>query len=216
VWMTFNVVDVLILICPFPGLDALLKSFRLAVVGGLAAVSHLSPNTALVIAIIIAAVSLVLAGWSFRLSLFGLIYSTDIIFFRRGTIATDPGVVAFSSSGAKNAFGLPLRTVGRLEKAYNGELAFSYRQWLLLPRKTVSLGGADGYAAGVGFLNPFLVTTAAPDVPVLRLAPRYRGRETILADLFGLSAVVACGVGGSLRQWLGAQFGRGATADARS
>ncbi len=208
VWMTFNVVDVLILICPFPGLDALLKTFRLGVVGGLAAVSHISPNAGLVVAIVIVAVSLVLAGWSFRLSVFGLVYSTDIIFFRRGVVSTDPGVVAFSTSGARRKFGLPLRTLGRLTRTAGGELAFSYRPWLVLSRKTVNVGAPDSHSAGIGFLNPFLVDNAAPDLPVLRLAPRYRGRELFLEQLFGLAGTVACGVGGNLRQWLGAQFGR--------
>ncbi|MCC8108440.1 MAG: hypothetical protein LIQ30_05200 [Planctomycetes bacterium] len=208
VWMTFNVIDVLILICPFPGLDALLKTFRLGVVGGLTALGQVWPNAGLVFAILIVAVSLVLAGWSFRLSVFGLVYSTDIIFFRRGVLTTDPGVVAFSTSGARNRFGLPLRTLGRLTRTDRGDLAFTYRPLLVLPRKTVDLGAPDGYAAGVGFLNPFLVDSAAPDSPVLRLAPRYRDREMLLEQLFGLSATVACGVGGSLREWLRAQFGR--------
>ncbi|MCD8141616.1 MAG: hypothetical protein LUE17_17925 [Planctomycetaceae bacterium] len=206
VWLTFNVVDVLILICPFPGVDALLKCFRLAVIGMLAGVNYLSTPVAMVIAVLIVAVSLLLAGWSFRLSVFGLVFSTDILFFRKRDVgAGDVG--AFSCAGL-TAQGVPVRSWGRLEQDENGGLAFSYRPWLILQRRRIRLdGGAKEYAAGLGLLNPFIVRDGNPNFPWLRLPPRYRGQKPALAARFGLRRVVACGASGALRSWLGEVFG---------
>ncbi len=202
VWLTFNVIDVLVLVCPFPGLDAALKSFRLAVVGALAGAHHVSPALAFVLALIIAGASLLLAGWSFRLSVFGLVFSTDILFFRKRG-AEEGGWRAFSCAGLKAARGVPLRTLGALERNDGGRLVFSYRPWLVLGRREVDLGEAAGFAAGRGLLNPFLVAGEKAEVPWLRLPPRYRGEESVMATTFGLTGITDCGLGGALRSWLG-------------
>lgn len=213
VWMTFNVVDVLILICPFPGVDAMLKSFRLSVIGLLAATYQFSPGLAALLALAVVAVSLALAGWSFRLSIFGLVFSTDILFFRRAAADPARGLPAFSTLGiAGPAHRLPMRTLGRLEKNADGELIFSYRPWLLLPRRTRTLGKASAFACGVGLWNPFIVANDSSASPFLRLPPRYRHAADALAGTFGLSGTVPCGMGGSLRTWLKAQFGGGTAA----
>lgn len=206
VWLTFNVVDVLILICPFPGIDALLKSIRLSIIGILAGSYQVSPTLALVIAVFVTLVSLLLAGWSFRLSVFGLIYSSDILFFRKSEVS-DPDLGAFSGIGLTASRNIPIRTWGRLHENDNGVLVFSYRPWLVMPRRDVSVGPVESFSCGRGLLNPFLVANDDPDKPWLRLPPRYRGREDEIASLFGLKQVVDCGVSGALRSWLSEYFG---------
>lgn len=208
VWLAFNVIDVLILICPFPGVDAMLKSFRLAVVGILAGTNQIAPDTAVVIAVAVTLVSLFLAGWSFRLSIFGLIFSTDILFFRKKDVAEAP-TKAFSCIGMKQARKIPMRTWGRLEKNGKGELVFSYKPWLILSRRETVIGDAGDFKAGRGLLNPFVVTNVDKDTGWLRLPPRYRGQEEALANAFGLKGVVDCGVSGALRSWLSQNFGSG-------
>lgn len=214
VWLTFNVIDVLIVVCPFPGVDAMLKSFRLAVVGLLAGVNQLSPAVAVVLALILTVVCLFLAGWSFRLSVFGLFFSADILLLRRRRVDEEGGTRAFSCAGLTQARGVPVRTWGRLGKNVAGDLVFSYRPWLVLPRREVVIGSAADFSAGRGLLNPFLVADAEPDAPWLRLPPRYRGAEGEMVDLFGLRRVTDCGVSGALRSWLGGYF-RGAGGGAR-
>ncbi len=206
VWLSFNVIDVLIIICPFPGVDAALKSFRLAVIGALAGANQVSPMVALVIAALVVVVSLILAGWSFRLSVFGLIFSTDILFFRKQALDAG-GCRAFSSAGLAAAHGVPMRTWGMLARSDAGVPVFVYRPWLVLRRREAVLGDAGGFAAGRGLLNPFLVGVSEDRVQWLRLPPRYRGQEYRLAELFALREVVDCGVGGALRTWLGEIFG---------
>ena len=208
VWLTFNVIDVLILVCPFPGVDAMLKSFRLAIVGLLAGANHLSPATAFVIAAVIVLVSLFLAGWSFRLSVFGFVFSTDIIFFRKKEISPE-GASAFSCTGMPPEHKVPVRTLGRLEKDAAGRLRFSYRPWLVMRRRSVELGDSEKFLCGRGLLNPFVVAESDHDTPWLRLPPRYRGRENELAGSFSLAGVVDCGISGALRTWLGRNFGGG-------
>lgn len=206
VWLTFNVVDVLILICPFPGIDALLKSIRLSIVGILAGSYQVSPTLALVIAVFVTLVSLLLAGWSFRLSVFGFIYSTDILFFRKNEV-TAPNLYAFSGIGLVANRNIPIRTWGRLHENESGTLVFSYKPWLVMPSRDVVVGPVDSFSCGRGLLNPFLVANDDPDKPWLRLPPRYRGREEEIASLFGLKNVVDCGVSGALRSWFAEYFG---------
>lgn len=207
VWLTFNVVDVLILICPFPGVDALLKSLRLGVIGLLAGVNQVSPGIAMILAVVIVLISFLLAGWSFRLSVFGLVFSTDILFFRKRGVK-EGDVNAFSCTGLVPR-GVPMRTWGRLERD-GDNLLFSYRPWLVLSRRSVVLGdAAAAFSCGSGLVNPFLVADDEPNLPWLRLPPRYRGQEQALADRFGLRRVVGCGVSGALRTWVSEIFGSG-------
>lgn len=206
VWLTFNVVDVLILICPFPGVDAILKSFRLSMMGLLTGANHLSPETAVIIASAVVLVSLFLAGWSFRLSIFGLVFSTDILFFRKRAVKETP-VNAFSCVGMKQGRGLPMRTWGRVEKNDKGEIVFSYKPWLVLSRRESVIGEAGKFDAGRGLLNPFVVSEVDSNTPWLRMPPRYRGQEDALANALGLRSVVNCGVSGALRTWLSHMFG---------
>jgi hypothetical protein len=210
VWLTFNVFDVLILICPCPGVDAALKSLRLSIVGLLAGLNHISPGAALFLAAMVTGMSLFLAGWSFRLSVFGLVFSTDILFFRKAEIDASC-CRAFSCGKMKVDHNIPMRTWGTLRKTESGELAFSYRPWLVLGKREAALGGAAGFSAGRGLLNPFLVGDGESNTPWLRLPPRYRGREEAMAERLGLGGVVSCGVGGAFRAWLGEFFGAAAT-----
>ena len=209
VWLTFNVVDVLILLCPFPGIDALLKSFRLAVVGLLMGTNQWAPTASFFLAAIVVVISLFAAGWSFRLSVFGLVYSTDILFFRKADVAEDVG--GFSCPTLKQRHGIPLRTWGRLGKNAAGELSFTYRPWLVLARREATLGKEDGFEIGRGLLNPSL---AAEGTPWLSLPPRYRGREGKVAEKFGVRRVVDCGMRGALGSLWMQLFGERRTGEA--
>lgn len=211
VWLTFNMVDVLILICPFPGVDAALKTFRLSIIGILAGTNQISPTAALIIALAVVLVSFLMAGWSFRLSVFGFVYSTDLLFFRKVPVS-DAGVTAFSGDGLLARRKLPMRTLGRLEKGADGRLAFSYRPWLVFGRKRIELGEPGEFACGRGLLNPFLVADGQTDTPLLRLPPRYRGQEPVMTAAFGLNRIVDCGASGALRSWLASVFGKKAAA----
>jgi hypothetical protein len=191
VWLTFNTVDVLILVCPFPAVDATLKSARLGVMGLLIGATLLSPVAGLVLAVPVLVISLLVAGWSQRLSVFGFVYATDILLLRRRWGgAPGAAVRAFSNRALKDR--LPMRTCGRLRRAADGRLVFSYRPWLVLPRReTILDGAATDYAVGQGLLNPYVVRFDGEErfAVHLRLPPRHQGREAALAEVLGLQGV---------------------------
>lgn len=191
VWLAFNTVDVLILICPFPAVDACLKSARLAVVGILAGLTHLSPGTGLAAALLILAASLLIAGWSMRLSIFGLLYSTDLLARRHAAPMREATALwAFSSTGLQPE--VPIRTLGALARNEAGQLVFQYRPWLLLPRRHIVLpDSAQAYAIGEGLLNPYLTQPRSSGSPslVLRFLPRHRGHEEELDNRLGTAGV---------------------------
>ncbi len=201
VWLTFNVIDVVILLCPFPGVDAILKSFRLAVIAALTGLYQLSPTLALILACGIVLVSLVVAGWSFRLSVFGFIFSTDILFFRKRGIAAT-GVRAFSTTGMAKAKRIPMRTLGLMSTNASGELQFSYRRWLIFGRKTLSLGRAADFYCAKGFASPLIVGAGAASTSWLRLPPRYRKQENDIVTTFGLRETVDQAEPPSVRGWV--------------
>ena len=79
VWLTAYTVDVLVLLSPWSVIDALLKSLRIAVMGGLALLNQLSTGLALVAALIlvvfsacfsVVAVKMFVRAWKFILGLF--------------------------------------------------------------------------------------------------------------------------------------------------
>lgn len=200
VWLTFNVIDVVILICPFPGVDAILKSLRLAVIAALTGIYQVSPTLALILACIIVLVSLFVAGWSFRLSVFGFVFSTDILFSRKRPIERT-GARAFSTSGLAKAKRLPMCTIGTVSTDASGELQFTYRPWLIFGKKTLALGRAEDFYCARGFASPLIVSAGAACTSWLRLPPRYRKQENEIVNVFGLRETVDHAEPSSVRSW---------------
>ncbi|MHC4886527.1 MAG: hypothetical protein ACYTGH_15735 [Planctomycetota bacterium] len=191
VWLAFNTIEVLILICPFPAVDATLKSFRLAVIAGLTGVSKLSPTAGVIASILLILFCALIAGWSLRLSVFGFLYSLDIVFRRRfRTTLSGEGLRAFS--GAALSDRIPVRTLGRLVREDTGDLSFQYRPWLVLPRRALALEvDSKGVDVGLGLLNPYLVKPLDGDgfLVLFRFPPCYQGHEEGMAEMLGAGAV---------------------------
>jgi len=191
VWLAFNTIDVLILISPFPAVDAALKSFRLAVMGGVLALKEYSPTGGLVFAILLVLACSLIAGWSLRLSWFGFIYSTDILLFRaRRLKSVGAAIRAFANRGVRED--VPMRTYGTLTRTEAEELLCTYRPWLVLPLRELRLPDPPArYDAGVGLINPYVVRPEGTDgfETCFRLPPRYKGHETEVASALGLGGV---------------------------
>jgi hypothetical protein len=189
VWVAFNTIDVLILICPFPAVDATLKSTRLAIMGALTGITQLSPTIGLILAIPVFLICLLIAGWSQRLSVFGFIYATDILLLRnRWETKVSGKVRAFSNQAITDK--LPIRTCGQLTKTESGKLLFSYRPWLIFPRREIELEGiTQDYSAGSGILNPYIVKADNNERVYLRLPPRYRTHEEEIKTSLELGGV---------------------------
>ena len=191
VWLAFNTIDVLILICPFPAIDALLKSFRIAVFGALLSIREIDATAGLIASVVLILFSTLIAGWSLRLSVFGFIYSIDLLLFRSEPVKADnPSVKAFSNTGLTSL--VPIRTYGTITRNEEAKLVFTYRPWLVFTKRTIVLEEpAAAYAAGIGLINPYIVKPGSDDefTTMLRLPPRFSGHEQEIAAGLGLQGV---------------------------
>jgi hypothetical protein len=183
VWLLSNAVDVLVLLSPFAPLDALLRGARLAPLLVLVAAAAISPTLGAIVASAIIVAAVLLAGWAFRLTVFGLVVSWDLLAFRREGPDADGSVRAF----ATNVPNVPRRTWGTLSRG-EGTVTFTWRPWLVLPARSASLPAAG--AVGIGLLSP--VVFAGPNEgshELVRLPPRYRGAHGDIAAALGAEVV---------------------------
>jgi hypothetical protein len=83
----------------------------------------------------------------------------------------------------------PIRTYGKLSRGPQGELLLSYRPWLLLPRRTLTLLPGK-YAVGRGlFYSEIIELDSDSTPPVMTLPPRFRSHEEELSSIYVLAGV---------------------------
>ncbi len=192
VWLVSHAINMLILISPFTTVDAALKAFRAFLLGTVAVTSFANPFVGAVWALVLILICWFLAGWAFRLMVCGSAFMWDYATFRRRRFKPDPQ--SNKMFLARRTEKVPVRTYGRLARDANGRLEFTYRPWLVLPARTLTL--AEGrYAVGRGLLYPKVVRVEGDETPaVFTLPPRYRSHEQALSDVYGLGAVVDVGL----------------------
>lgn len=133
VWISFHVIDALIVLSPFAIVDAALVALRGSILGVLALGLFISPFLAVGFAIPLILLSLLFAGWCIRLDLFALTTALDILLARRGE-ARPPARAFLAARG----HGAPIRTMGHAVPSTRG-VRFSYRPWFFLPRRTLEI-----------------------------------------------------------------------------
>src|SRR5262249_11155879 len=79
VWMVGQALDVLALLSPFTFLDFILKTVRNGIFVALAATTVVSREAGLVFSLAIILVSFLIARWSFRLLVFGVVFSWGLL-----------------------------------------------------------------------------------------------------------------------------------------
>lgn len=213
IWMTFHTVNVLVLISPFAFSSWILKGLRLVALLAILLALLISPWLAVGVCLVFLVVAAFLAGWAFRLTLFGVIFSTDLITFRFLRHKAPPGgLTAFSGPGIHS---LPIRTWGRLVRSADGAF-FEYRRFALFPRRVEI---RNPYIVGRGLLSPVLLSQPDPasrrEVQLVRFPPRYRGQTKMLVHELGASGECPVGVERGLRnaiEWVKEQLGRRRTA----
>jgi hypothetical protein len=189
VWMVGQALDVLALVSPFPFLDFLLKSIRNGILAALAVTTVISRDAGLVFSLVIILLSFLVARWSFRILVFGVVFSWGLIrliVFDSTTTPEEGDKVSAFSAGLKE---VPKRTYGRLRLEPDRTLAFRYRPWLVCAARTVNIGPASDYDVGKGLFFPSVVkSNLRADVysVVLRLSPVYRGAEEAVRVTLGL------------------------------
>ncbi|GHS91943.1 hypothetical protein FACS1894107_06620 [Planctomycetales bacterium] len=172
VWICWHLVDVMIIISPFPFVDALLRGGRATLMLGLAALTALSPFLGLCVSLLIIAICALLCGWCGRFVLYAWTRFYDLFF---GRVALP--IRAFSARGLK---GCATRTRGTLS-ARDGELVFRYRRWFIAPRETVL--PFDGYLRD----GQVVKTVGERTVPLLTLLPSATAQADDVARMLHLT-----------------------------
>jgi len=187
VWMAAYAINILILLSPFTTVDLALKAFRTLLLAFLAGLALYDVVLGALFSMLLIAVSFLIAGWSFRLMIFGNVFAWDFITNRRQRFQpANEGHRAFLATRLEHT---PIRTLGRLTKNERGQMQFEYRPWLALPKRALQLPTGD-YAVGRGLLHPALVRIEGnQEREILWLPPRFAGHEEVLAQIYNLRGV---------------------------
>ena len=215
VWLASHAINVLILLSPWGGVDAALKGVRTGLLGLVTATAWIDPVTGVTLSLVIVLFAWLIAGWSFRLLVFGWVFCWDTFTFRsrRYQVLADGNRVFL----ARKVAGVPARTYGRLQHEGEGRLVLRFKPWLVLPERTVEVPQA-GLVVGRGvFYSEVLGHDEAADKArtLLLLPPRYLGHEELFARTYGISGTCEVGlrrVWGWLREMVGLRPRRAATA----
>jgi len=193
VWLVGHAFDVLVLLSPFPFLDLLLKGIRTAVFVVLATFTLLDPRIGAVLSAFVILICALLFGWASRLLVFGAKFSIDLLRTLLLNSHREPGVdeplLGFT---ALKMSGVPKRTFGRLQRAADGRIEFTYRPWLIGAPRSIELDGTVTYEIGRGLFYPTLIETkerSNSHKTRIRLLPRYRKSEEKIAGILGLKGV---------------------------
>lgn len=187
VWMASHAINVLILLSPWGAIDAALKSARTGLLGVITLTATMNPWISAGLSIVVLIVAYFVAGWAFRLTVFGTIFSWDFLTLRRLRFRPQPNANRMFAGG--NLAGVPARTYGRLVASESGKCEFVFRPWLVLPPKQVTLE-ADRANLAVGQGLFFSSITHADTETVFLLPPRYRGHEEAIAASYRLGGGV--------------------------
>jgi hypothetical protein len=189
VFLAFHAIQVLIALSPSVLLDLVLRAFRLGMLCAAAATAALHPYLGAAWGLALLVMCLLVAGWSFRLTVFGAFVSWEILSGRVGS--ADPAAAPLAAFAGRGLGAPPVRSYGRLQPTGSGGWVFRWRPWLVLPARTVPVGPGSHLALLRGALSPRLVRTGPlREQTLARFPVRFRGREEGLAQRLGAPQVL--------------------------
>lgn len=192
VWMASHVINVLIIVSPFATVDTVLKSSRFMLLALFTLISINLPYVGALLSLLIILVAYFIAGWSFRLTVFGTVFAWDLVSLRSKRFAPKPDANWMFT--ARRIDKVPVRTYGRLTREAPGKLVFRYRPFLVTAAKTASLPEGP-YVVGRGLLYPdVLLREGERARTMFTLPPRYRTHEEAVAKVYGLAGVEDVGI----------------------
>ncbi len=204
VFLASNAINILILLSPFTVLDAALKVFRTAIIASIVVSSWANPWIGAAWALIIIGFCYLIAGWSFRLSHFGLVFVWDFVTRRCNRFT--PDMIANKMFLGRKIAKVPARSYGKLSCDEKGRLVLNYRPWLVLPAHTLALPEAR-YAVGKGvFFSEIFQLNGNSERIALLLPPRYRSHEEQLVAIYKFVDVRPTGLH-AVWQWVKSLFG---------
>jgi len=191
VWMASHAINVLILLSPWGTIDAALKLARTGLLGLVAVTSALNPWAGALLSLVVIGVAWLVAGWAYRLTVFGSIFTWDFFTLRsRRFSPAENDNPMFTGAHFK---GLPVRTYGRLVQRTGGGLQFMHRPWPWQPPRAADVpAGTADLMVGRGMF--FSNIAAREDLTLFLLPPRYRGHEETLARAYLMAGVRPAGL----------------------
>jgi len=188
VWIVSHVIQVLIVLSPFSFISALLKAFRLALLGTMGLLYLISPILAAIFAAVIVIVSLYLAPRAFRLSVYGSVLSFDflrsLVWKSRGDAARIHGFIT-----RRGYARVRHRMLGYFERKESGRIVFHTRRAFVGPTFSAALPADRIYAVTSGLLFPTLHAIdpgTGKQETYSHLLPRYRHHLPLVAASLGL------------------------------
>lgn len=204
VFLASNAINVLILLSPFTTVDAALKALRGAVLASVAVTAWANPWIGAAWALIIIIFAYCIAGWSFRLSHFGLVFIWDFVTGRCKRFKPDN--VANKVFLGRKIEKVPARTYGKLCRDGQGSLVVKYRPWLVFPVRTLILPeGTFEVGRGV-FYSEILRIENSEAKTTLLLPPRYLGHESEVAQIYRFAGTRDVGLR-AIWAWVKSLFG---------
>jgi hypothetical protein len=192
VFLASNAINILILLSPFSTIDLALKSFRTMILASVTATAFMNPKFGAMWAVGIIIFSWFIAGWSFRLSHFGIVFVWE--FLTRSCNRFMPDKVGNNLFLSRKINKAPARTYGRLTRNDKGELVLTYRPWLVMAPRTLVLPEGR-YCVGQGaFFSEIHHIEGESTKALILLPPRYRSHEQELVGIYGLVDVRPVGL----------------------
>lgn len=188
VWMASHAINALILLSPWGAIDAVLKSARTGVLGLLTLSSMLNPWISAALSVVIIIIAYLVSGWSFRLFIYGSIFSWDFFTLRRSRYQVNPNENKVFAGG--NLPEVPVRTYGKLRQTDSG-VVFTYKPWLVLPERSVTITDPT-LVVGKGLFFSTVIT--GKEETYFILPPRFRGHEEELVKAYGWGGVEPAGL----------------------
>lgn len=186
VWLASHAINVLILLSPWGAIDAALKSGRTALLGLVTVTATINPWVGAILSIAVIVLAYLVAGWAFRLTIFGSVFCWDFLTLRRLRFAPRENRNRMFAGDLPT---VPVRTYGQLEVTAEGTCEFVYRPWLVLPERRAPMPvDKSQLTVGRGFF--FSCVSVVEGDTVLLLPPRYRGHEERLVSLYGFGGGV--------------------------
>ncbi len=196
VWMASHAINALILISPWGAIDAVLKSARTALLGVLTISATLNPWVSAALSLVVIIVAYLVAGWAFRLTVFGSVFCWDFFTLRKHRFKPAPRENKMFSSNLLTRQGVPMRTYGRLiHEPENGTWTFAFRPWLVLPEQSVPVKPVAP-VVGEGL---FYSSIGDGEKTLFVLPPRYRGHERAVVEVYRIEGGVQ--PAGLLKSW---------------
>lgn len=182
IWIFGNLVEVIILLSPFPLVDTTLRVLRISVVLAMYVLCWIHPLLGLLFALPI----LIIAALTMNRSLQALKLSVrivwDLVAWRRYPLT--PEMTSLAAFTVISLPRTPWFTLGQLVKKENG-WHFRYRRFLIGPRVDIEVDLSNLQIAKGTLSSLAAQKTERGSQVILRFPPGYRGQEETLAKILG-------------------------------